>query len=214
MQVKAKGIVIKTMDYKEKDKILWVFTEELGKISVLCKGARTPKYRYQSLTRPMIFGDFLLFKGKSLYNLSEGTLVHSFSGVTSTLELLTYASYLLELVDIVTLDEEVQPYLYRNLITALYLLESEAIDLEIITLVYEIKLITLTGYRIGRQSVPFGISDEALKAAEYFLRNEYAKSAEFALDLKIKEELKKITSFMIRDNYQRKPKSLELLKYM
>src|SRR5690554_3507457 len=205
MQVKAKGIVIKTMDYKEKDKILWIFTEELGKISVLCKGARSPKYKYQSMTRPIIFGDFLLFKGKSLYNFNEGSLIHSFSEVTSSLELLTYASYFLEMVDIVTMDGEVQPYLYRNLVTALYLLESEAIDVEVITLVYEIKLITLSGYRIARQSVPFTISEEAMKAAEYFLRNEYTKSAEFTLDKATKQELQRITSFMIKDNYQRKP---------
>ncbi|SFN39785.1 DNA repair protein RecO [Proteiniclasticum ruminis] len=214
MQVKAKGIVIKTMDYKEKDKILWIFTEELGKVSVLCKGARSPKYRYQFMTRPMIFGDFLLFKGKSLYNFNEGTLIHGFSDVTSSLELLTYASYFLEMIDIVTLDEEVQPYLYRNLVTALYLLESEAIDVEVITLVYEIKLITLTGYRIGRQSVPFAVSNEALQAAEFFLRNEYAKSAEYRMDHTVKSELQRITSFIIRDSYQRKPKSLDLLKYM
>lgn len=214
MQVKAKGIVLKSMDYKEKDKILWIFTEEFGKISVLCKGARSPRFKYQSMMRPIIFAEFLLYKGKSLYNLNEGTLIHGFSDITTSLELLTYASYYLEMADIVTIDEEVQPYLYRNLVTALYILESNAIDPEVITLVYEIKLITLTGYRISRQSIPFDVSDEAIKAAEYFLRNEYAKSTEFPLSQSIKAELQRITSFIIKDSYQRKPKSLDLLKYM
>lgn len=214
MQVKAKGIILKTMDYKEKDKICWVFTEELGKISVLCKGVRSPKNKYQSMIRSMILGDFLLFKGKSMYNFNEGTLIHGFSSVTASLELLTYGSYFVEMADIVTLDDEIQPYLYRNLITALYLLESEAIPLDVLALVYEIKLIALTGYRVAPHSVPFSVSNEALKAADYFLRNEYTRSTSYELDNPLKEELQKITAFIIRDSYTRKPKSLELLKYM
>lgn len=214
MQEKLRGIILKTMDYKEKDKLMWVFTEERGKISVLCKGVRAPKNKYQSLIQPMLFGEFLLFKGKTLYSFNEGAVVHSFSSLKGSLELLTYASYYLEMADIVTLDEEVQPYLYRNLVTVMYLLESEALDVVLLTLIYEVKLITLTGFRVGPQAVPFGISKEAMEAAEYILRNEYKKTLERTFSKEVLDELKRITSYLIMENYQRKPKSLSLLKYM
>lgn len=43
---KSKAIVIKTLDFKESDKIIWLFTEKLGKISVIAKGAKKVKVNF------------------------------------------------------------------------------------------------------------------------------------------------------------------------
>ena len=214
MQVKVKGVILKTMDYKEKDKLMWVFTEEFGKISVLCKGVRSQKSKFQSLVRPLLFGDFLVFKGKSLYSLNEGSIINAFSKLTTTLELLTYGSYYVELVDIVSVDGDPQQLVYRNLVTALYLLEADVIDMEVLTLAYEIKLIGLTGFKVGREMVPFEMSQGAIKTAEFLQKTDFAKIHILKVDEKIKNELKSVTSFIIKDSYQRRPKSLDMLKYM
>lgn len=214
MQIKVKGVILKTMDYKEKDKLMWVFTEEFGKISVLCKGVRSQKSRFQSLVRPMLFGDFLLYKGKSLYSLNEGNIINSFSKLSTTLEHLTYGSYYVELVDIVSIDGEPQSLVYRNLVTALYLLESDAIDMETLTLAYEVKLIALTGFNVGKEMVPFEVSQGAMKTAEFLQKTEFTKIHVLKVDEKIKKELQAVTSYIIKESYQRRPKSLDMLKYM
>ena len=214
MQVKVKGVILKTMDYKEKDKLMWVFTEELGKISVLCKGVRSQKSRFQSLVRPLLFGDFLVYKGKSLYSLNEGSIINAFSKLSTTLELLTYGSYYVELVDIVSVDGDPQELVYKNLVTALYLLEADVIDMEVLTLAYEIKLITLTGFNVGKEMVPFDISQGAIKTAEFLQKTDFTKIHILKVDEKIKKELQSVTSFIIKDSYQRRPKSLDMLKYM
>ena len=214
MQEKVKGIILKTMDYKEKDKLMWVFTEELGKISVLCKGVRSQKSRFQSLVRPLLFGEFLLFKGKSLYSLNEGNIINSFSHLSTSLEMLTYGSYYVELVDIVSIDQEPQSMLYRNLVTALYLLESGALDMEILTLAYEVKLIYATGLVLSREMVPFEITQGTLKTAEFLQKTDFSRIHVLKIDEKTKKELQSITSFILKDSYQRRPKSLDMLKYM
>lgn len=214
MQVKVKGVILKTMDYKEKDKLMWVFTEEFGKISVLCKGVRSQKSKFQSLVRPLLFGDFLVYKGKSLYSLNEGNIINSFSKLSTTLELLTYGSYYVELVDIVSIDAEPQALIYRNLVTALYLLETDALDMEVLTLAYEIKLIGLTGFSVGKEMVPFEISQGAVKTAEFLKKSDFSKIHVLKVDDRIKKELKSVTSYIIKESYQRRPKSLDMLKYM
>jgi len=214
MQVKVKGVILKTMDYKEKDKLMWVFTEEFGKISVLCKGVRSQKSKFQSLVRPLLFGDFLVYKGKSLYSLNEGSIINAFSKLSTTLELLTYGSYFVELVDIVSVDGEPQELVYRNLVTALYLLEADVIDMEVLTLAYEIKLIGLTGFKVGKEMVPFEMSQGAIKTAEFLQKTDFTKIHILKVDEKTKKELKSVTSFIIKDSYQRRPKSLDMLKYM
>jgi len=125
MQEKVRGIVLKTMDFKEKDKLMWIFTEELGKVSVLCKGVRNQKSRMQSLAMPLLLGEFMLYRGKSMHTLNEGSVITTFKGLKEDLVLLTYGSYFLELCDIVTIDSEPDRELYRELVTALYILESK-----------------------------------------------------------------------------------------
>ena len=214
MQLKVKGVILKTMDYKEKDKLMWVFTEEFGKISVLCKGVRSQKSKFQSLVRPLLFGDFLVYKGKSLYSLNEGSIINAFSKLSTTLELLTYGSYFVELVDIVSVDSDPQQLVYRNLVTALYLLEADVIDMEVLTLAYEIKLIGLTGFKVGKAMVPFEMSQGAIKTAEFLQKTDFTKIHILKVDEKTKKELQLVTSFIIKDSYQRRPKSLDMLKYM
>ena len=214
MQLKVKGVILKTMDYKEKDKLMWVFTEEFGKISVLCKGVRSQKSKFQSLVRPLLFGDFLVYKGKSLYSLNEGSIINAFSKLSTTLELLTYGSYFVELVDIVSVDSDPQQLVYRNLVTALYLLEADVIDMEVLTLAYEIKLIGLTGFKVGKEMVPFEMSQGAIKTAEFLQKTDFTKIHILKVDEKTKKELQSVTSFIIKDSYQRRPKSLDMLKYM
>ena len=98
--VKTKGVIIKVQDYKENDKLLWMYTEELGKVTCIAKGAKRSKSQLLSVTLPLCFGEYLLFKGKNLYNLQEGKIINSFQGLLNNLEKLTYSSYLCELIDI------------------------------------------------------------------------------------------------------------------
>lgn len=215
MQEKVKGVILKTMDYKERDKIIWLFTESHGKIAVICKGVRSQKSKYQSLVRPILYGEFLLFKGGgTMYNLNEGMAINSFSSLSSNLELLTYGSYFVELTDIMTQDNEPDETAYKILVTALYLLETNAIDMEMLALAFEIKLIRNSGLKVGREMVPFPISKASENIIEFLLKTEMSKIHVLKLDEKIKKELKEITAFIIKDSFQRRPKSLDLLKFL
>ncbi|PWX17674.1 DNA repair protein RecO, partial [Clostridium perfringens] len=92
--IESGGVIIKAQDYKENDKLLWIFTEKMGKITAIAKGAKKSKSKLFSLTHPLCYGDYLLFKGKGLYRLSEGKIRTSFQTSLTDLEKLTYASYL------------------------------------------------------------------------------------------------------------------------
>ena len=41
--IETGGVIIKAQEYKENDKLLWIFTEKLGKITVIAKGAKKNK---------------------------------------------------------------------------------------------------------------------------------------------------------------------------
>ena len=157
----------------------------------------------------------ILFTGfNSLSQSADDHFINAFSKLSTTLELLTYGSYFVELVDIVSVDSDPQQLVYRNLVTALYLLEADVIDMEVLTLAYEIKLIGLTGFKVGKEMVPFEMSQGAIKTAEFLQKTDFTKIHILKVDEKTKKELQLVTSFIIKDSYQRRPKSLDMLKYM
>ncbi len=96
---KTKGVIIKSIDYKENDKLIWAYCEELGKITFIAKGAKKSKSKNLALTLPLCFADYIFFKGRNLYNLQEGKIINSFQGLLDNLDKLTYSSYICELID-------------------------------------------------------------------------------------------------------------------
>jgi DNA repair protein RecO (recombination protein O) len=215
----------------------------LGKITVIAKGAKKSKSKLFSLTLPLCYGEFSVFKGRNMYTLSEGKIKTSFQGLLNNLEKLTYSSYLCELIDICMQDEESNRDLYKEFVTCLYLLNTDAIDYEILVRSFELKLLKATGYRLSfdncifcRKKINtsnyislsyFGgvceacpkeqgiyISRASYNALRFLNNTSMDKVYRLNASREIKDELFKVTSFIISSNYVRKPKSLEMLKFI
>lgn len=237
------GIIIKSLDYKENDKLIWVYTEKFGKISAVAKSAKRSKSDLFSVTLPMCFGDYLFFKGKGMCRLSEGKIRNSFQGLLSNLEKLTYSTYLCELIDITTEDEESNYTLYREFVTAIYLLDTDALDYELLTRAFELKLLKATGYGLDFNNCVFckkklqtatymslsyyggvcndcpkeygiNLSKATFNALRFLSNTTLDKVYRVNLTKDMKEEIFKLTSSIISNNYTRKPKSLEMLKFI
>ena len=143
----TRAVVIKTQDFKENDKLVWFYTENMGKITAVVRGAKKSKSKFLSLTLPLCYGEYLMYKGKNLYTLQEGRILNSFQGLLDNLDKLTYSSYLCELVDIACSDEESNEYIFKDFVTTLYLLNTDALDYELLVRAFEIKLLRYTGYK-------------------------------------------------------------------
>ena len=90
----TRAVVIKTQDFKENDKLVWFYTKNMGKITAVVRGAKKSKSKFLSLTLPLCYGEYLMYKGKNLYTLQEGRILNSFQGLLDNLDKLTYSSYL------------------------------------------------------------------------------------------------------------------------
>lgn len=237
--IKTRGVVLKTQDYKENDKLVWIFTEDLGKISVLAKGARKNKNKNFSLTLPFCFGEFVVYKGKSLYTLNEGRIIESFQNILNDYDTLIYGSYFLELIDIAC-EEETYLNLFKDLVSSLYLIKSKAIDLEILARTFELKLLKATGYGLHLQNCAicdkkinssnflsfqfFGaVCDECSKfngthisigtynVLKFINSMDLEKISRISINEITKKEIFKIITNFIFLNYTRRPKSLAML---
>ncbi|RXZ77155.1 DNA repair protein RecO [Paenibacillaceae bacterium] len=168
MQYRVEGIVIRSMDYGEGNKIVTILTETHGKAGIIVRGAKKLKSRYGSLVQPFTWGEFIYFKKGGLGTLKHGEIIESHHLLRESLELAAYASYTAELVDRVLQDNEAGSYLYNQL-KALYGALAEGKDPQITTHLFEMKILEAAGYgpelsaciSCGEESGPFVLSFRA-----------------------------------------------------
>lgn len=143
---KAEGIVVRTTDYGEANKILTVYTREAGKISIMARGAKKTKNRFTAVSQLFTYGYFLYHARSGMGSLQQGELISSFRLVREDLEKTAYAVYLAELLDRLTEDKEPNGYLFDMLLHALKWME-EGKDPDIITRLFEMKMVYMAGCR-------------------------------------------------------------------
>ena len=241
--LKTRAIVIKTQEFKESDKLVWLFTEDFGKITAIAKGARKNKSKYISSTMPCCYGEFVLFKGKNLYTINEVTIIDSFQQLLRNLDTITYASYFNELIDITLENDEVHKELFKDLVTAFYFIKSGVMDIEVLARAFETKVLKATGYELNfnqcsrcRKKITVSnyidlqsygpICRECEKLNSIYISNPTYNTLKFLNNFGMdkinriivsqtsKLELYKILSYIISQNYTRKPKSLEMFDYL
>lgn len=148
---KIEGIVIKTQEYKEKDKLLWIFTREYGKVSLIARSAKKSSSHLSACTQALTYGLFMFSPRNGLTALRHGEILNNFNAIKRDLLKTAYASYLLELVDKGIHDHEVQPYLYEWVIELMQRL-NEGEDAEILLRIFEMKMTEVFGIQPNVQS--------------------------------------------------------------
>ncbi|AOZ91716.1 DNA repair protein RecO [Paenibacillus crassostreae] len=146
MLYRVEGIVIRSMDYGEGNKIITLCTENAGKIGVLVRGAKKVKSRHAALTQLFTLGEYVFFRnGTGLGTLNAGEISQSHFRLRGDLYLAAYASYACELLDRILQDEETGSFWFQQLKACLAALE-EGKDPGIVLNLYEMKILQTAGY--------------------------------------------------------------------
>ena len=141
----TKGIILFTKDYKEKDKLVKIFTESYGKMMFFVKGAHRKNNPISSTILPFTEAIYIgEFKNQGLSFLNSSKEGKAFLTIQQDIFINAYATYLLNLVDVAIEDRVYDPNLFHFLEQALTLLNKEK-DAEIITNIFEIQLLNRFG---------------------------------------------------------------------
>ncbi|MTD29994.1 DNA repair protein RecO [Planomicrobium sp. YIM 101495] len=144
MLSQLEGIVIRTRPYGENNKIVTIFTREAGKITAMARAAKKPSSRLAAVTQPFTHGSFTIYKGKGMGTLQSGDPLESFRHIREDIMMTAHASYVTELIDRLTEQEEPQPGIYEMLYQAFQAI-NEGYDPEAITLFVEWKMLAVAG---------------------------------------------------------------------
>ena len=145
MIIKTEGIIIKTLDYGEGNKILTVFTGNYGKISLMARGAKKTKSRLSGVTQLFTHGEFVFYKGTQMGTLNQGEILHRFAEIQKDIQKTAYVAYIVELVDRMVESEQPEPFLYQQLLSSIEQI-NEGKDNEIVARIFEMKMLKNAGY--------------------------------------------------------------------
>lgn len=96
-QVEVTGMVLFSIPIGDYDKRISILTKEMGLVQAFVRGAKRPNSRFSAACDPMCFGSFLIYPGRSAWNLASVNIRNYFEKVKGDLEAVYYASYFLEL---------------------------------------------------------------------------------------------------------------------
>lgn len=144
--LRVKGIVIKEVHTEEADKIITIYAKDKGKISAYAKGARRPRSRLIAGTQLFCYSEFILFTGREIYNISSCELIEPFYGIRDDMNKLTYAAYILSLVEDVLQENQSLNKVLKLFLNALYLLSDSDKSPELIARIFELRFISILGY--------------------------------------------------------------------
>jgi len=152
--VKTEAIVLSKMNYGDSSSIASLFTEHLGKISVIVKGARSPKSKYGKIVDPFNYLAVVLYKKESreIQLLSQADIVEHYPNIKNDLNKLGYAYGVVELVKNLLADHEVNKKIFRGTLKILSRLNSGEEKSEITFGRFFMFLLKETGYEIQLDS--------------------------------------------------------------
>ena len=142
----SEAIVLRTRAYGESDKIVTLLTAAVGKLTGIAKGAKNSRRRFANCLDPFtrVHLHYRTRAGASLAFMDSCDLLDP-PGVLSEPMKFAYGSYLLELVDQLTIEGQPVPDLYGLLADALDTLRGGPATAGFLR-VFELRLLYHTGY--------------------------------------------------------------------
>jgi DNA repair protein RecO (recombination protein O) len=143
---RVEAIVLRHSDWGEADRLITLFTREMGKLRAVAKGARKLRSRKAGHLEPFTRVSLLLARGRDLPILTQADTLAANTPLKEDLLLLGYASYAVELLDRFTFEDGENRALYRLFAETLERL-SAGNEPTYVLRYFELRLLDLMGFR-------------------------------------------------------------------
>jgi DNA repair protein RecO (recombination protein O) len=146
------ALVIKSINFKDSDKIYTLLVKGLGKVSAKAKGVRKINSKRLSTLDTLNFIKVGLVGESDLRVLTETSLIYSFSNLKGNLEKLKTAYYFLELVNKLLQESSEYDEVFELLLKCLKRLDEKNFFDSRVENYFELNLLKILGYSLETSS--------------------------------------------------------------
>jgi DNA repair protein RecO (recombination protein O) len=124
--IKTDAVVLSKMNYGDTSMIASIFTEDLGRISVIVKGARSPKSKYGRIVDLINHLSVVLYKKdtRDIQLLSGADIIDHYPEIKNDLNKLKYAYSITELIKSLLAEHEINKRIFKGIVKILTRLNS------------------------------------------------------------------------------------------
>jgi len=115
---KVRGIIIESKDYKDKDKLVTIYSLDCGKIHAVFRGVRGEKAKMKSARNVFTFGDFFIENTKGNNIVSQVDVIETFYDLSQNLDKYYEACSIIDIVKKLG-NEQKDPVFFLEVIKAL-----------------------------------------------------------------------------------------------
>lgn len=140
------GLITRVHEVGASDKLVNIITPDRGRIGVMVKGGRSPSSKLTPISQLFTYGNFEIYEKNSMYWLRGGSVTDSFYNLSTDIGKVSLATYLCDLANELTDEDEECGELLRLLLNSLFLIGRGDRAQEIIKSAFEMRAAAVSGY--------------------------------------------------------------------
>jgi len=148
-ETKVKAIVLKSIDQKEKDKLVTVFSLECGLINVLVKNCKSSAYKLKFAYSAFSFAEFELIKNGDFLFLKNATLIDNLYDICEDYNKFVIGNFVLEILLKTNKNFEPNEILFINSLKGLNLLANSNCDEKLLLIKFMLGTLKVNGFGLN-----------------------------------------------------------------
>ncbi|HIY21371.1 MAG TPA: DNA repair protein RecO [Candidatus Flavonifractor merdigallinarum] len=146
MLLDTRGLVLRSVDYKENDRILTLFTADYGKIAVRSRGCRRRGSPLAAGSQLLTYSELTLFSYRDRCSLNSAEPLELFWNVRKDVEKVALGSYFAEVLETTVGEGQGEPALLSLILNSLYALDQLNKPQALVKGAFELKFMALVGF--------------------------------------------------------------------
>ena len=237
----CRGLIIRSSEYKDKDRLLSVLTADRGLITICAKGVAKPNSSLGCFSMPYMLCDFVVSVSHGYYYLKDASIIESNSKIMESLEQMTVAAHISACLMDCTLQSENSREAYELAVYAYYMLANNKDKYLLIYSAFNWRLLTIAGFTVlydlddplykvngdkqgryminisggssDKQSRSFNrlLEEPAVRALNFFATCDLKRLFTSSADKKTEEELRDFTTDYLSVHFEKMYDSLSVL---
>jgi recombinational DNA repair protein (RecF pathway) len=144
-----RAVVLWSRRSREADKVVGIFTDQLGRLTVRATSAARPNAKFAALTEPFVESELAVYlaPGRGWGKIVGGQMLRGFPGLRAEVDRSTAAAWVCEIVQRLTPEEQASPEKFALLVETLSALE-HAEEFGVIRLAFALRFLRLAGFSL------------------------------------------------------------------
>ena len=147
-EIKLKGVVIKAVDYKDSDKIITIFSAEMGLINARVRGVKKSKAKLAFAVQPFAFVEFMLLKSGNFYTCINASSIDQFFNLTLDFDNYIFMLACLEVCSKTIKENNPEPELFIMLLNSLNLVCYSGVNSMYVFIKFMLEMMKILGFEM------------------------------------------------------------------